>query len=220
LILLCFLALFLVKRLLLLACEIGLLALRDQQAKIFPQVFHRGVEWFYRTVCTRLHHSALHHCQDKLRESFEIYIFGNSLTGVFETFFDCGSPAVEIVRQAFVYAELLFGNLEREPSDGAAVRATSGEEIFSVEIQNSKDPLDGILHLAEDWLNHYWHQRLDVELEYREEQLFFCFKAVVEAAGVGVGAFEYFGDSGSGVAAKPEEVEGGFDDTLTSWGAG
>src|SRR5580704_17972085 len=111
--------------------------------------------------------------------------------------------------------ELLLWDFEGEPSNGAAVRATGGEKIFSVELQNSKDALYRILHLAEHWLNHYWHQRLDVQFEDCEQQLFFGFEAVVETAGVGVGALEDFCDSVGGVAAKPEEVESGLDNTLT-----
>jgi len=58
---------------------------------------------------------------------------------------------------------------------------------------------------------------LNVELENCEQQLFLGFEAVVETAGVGVGAIEYFSDSSGGVAAEPEELEGGFNEALAGW---
>lgn len=162
----------------------------------------------------RLHNATFHHCEDKFRERGQVHVFWKAIARTFQALFDGGGPAVEVIGEAFVNPELFFGNLQCEPSDRATVDATSGEQISAIELQNSEDAFEGILKFVKDGLDHNWHERLNVELQDGEEQFFFRFEEIIEATGVGFGAQQDFGDASGGVAAKPEQIKGTFDDAV------
>ena len=192
-------------------------ALLLQKLKIAAEMFDASVEGSDGAVSAGLHYAAFHYGEDELRKGLQVGAEGKAIVGGLQKFFDGGGPTVEIVSEAFVNAELLFGDFESEASDGAAVTAVGLEQVAAIELQDAEDALDGVGEAIGNGVDDDGVEGLNVEFEDGEEELFFGFEEVVEAAGVGVGAGENFSDAGGSVTAEPEEVEGGFDDTLSGW---
>lgn len=189
-----------------------------QKLKISAEVFDAGVEGDDAAVGAGLHYAAFHDGEDKFREGLHVGAGGKAVMGGLQEFFDGGSPAVEIVCQAFVDAELFFGDFKSEAADGAAVTAVGFEQIAAIKLQDAEDALDGVGEALGNRVDDDGFEGLNVEFEDGQEKFFFGFEEVVEAAGVGVRAGENFGDASGGVAAEPEEVQGGFDDALAGGG--
>ena len=91
------------------------------------------------SVCSRLHHTALHHRQHKLRWRFQVEIGRKTVPRVFQTFLNRGRPSIEVVGQALVYVELLLGDLQRQTPDRTPVGAPRCNQIPPVEILDAKD---------------------------------------------------------------------------------
>jgi hypothetical protein len=193
-------------------------ALLVQKLEIFAEVFDAGVEGDDGAVGAGLHYAAFHDGEDKFRKRLHVAAGGKAVMGGLQEFFDGGGPAIEIVSEAFVDSELFFGDFKREAADGTAVAAVGFEQIAAIKLQDAEDARDGIGKAIGNGVDDDGFEGLNVEFEDGEEEFLFGFEKVVEAAGVGVGTGENFGDAGGGVAAEPEEVEGGFDDALAGGG--
>ena len=110
----------------------------------------------------------------------------------FEAVLDCGSPAIEVVSQAFVDAMLFFRNLQREASDWTTICAASCDKVATIKVENTEDALDRIRDLRKDRLNNHRHQGTDIQIEDREKQLLFGLEKVVKASGISLGAVKDF----------------------------
>lgn len=196
--------------------RIFLTALGLQQIEICAQVRHAGVERLDRAMGASLHHATFHDREYEFGEGREICVGRQRIPGVFEAFGDGSGPAVEVVGEALVDAELFFGNFESQAADGAAVGATSSEKIAAIEVEDAEDAFDRIGDGSENRFDDDGKKRFDVKLEDGEKEFFFGLEEEIEAAGVGLGALANLGDAGSGVTAKPEEIESGVDDTAAS----
>lgn len=190
-----------------------------QKLKISAQVFDAGVKRRDFALGPRLHDAAFHDREHKFRKGLQIGAGREAIFGFLQKIFDCGGPAIEVVRESFVHTELFFGNFEGQAADGAAVAAIGGEEIAAIELEDAEDAFDGVLEFVGDGIDDNWVEGFEVELENGQEEFFFGFEKVVEATGVGFGTGQDFSDTGGGISAEPKEIEGRIDDALASWRA-
>ena len=132
-------------------------------------MFDASVEGGDGAVSAGLHYAAFHNGEDEFRKGLQVGAGGKAIVGGLQKFFDGGGPAVEIVGEAFVNAELLFGNFESEASDGAAVTAVGLEEIAAIELQDAEDALDGVGEAVGNGVDDDGLEGLNVEFEDGEE---------------------------------------------------
>lgn len=130
-------------------------------------------------------------------------------------------PIVEGVSDAFMKVVLAVVNLEGESADETAAGEFAIHEIAAVDIENGEDAIDGIGNFFEDGIDGHGNEEASVVVENGEEHVFFSAEEVIEAAGIGLGAFEDLVDGGQAITVQPEETEGGFDDAtaggFASW---
>src|SRR5277367_1359610 len=195
------------------------LALRFQQLKIAAQMLDGSIERRNMALCARLHHAAFHDRKHKLGQRLQIRFQRKPSARIFKKCLYGGSPAVKVIGQTLVHAELLLGNFERQPSDRAAIRATGSEQIAAIKLQDAEHALDGILQTNGNRVDDDGIQGLEIQLENRQQQLFLSLEKMIKAAGIRSGPLQDFGDSSSGIALKPEEIESGLDDALASFGS-
>ena len=113
----------------------------------------------------RLHDSAFHHGQYKLRQRLQIRALREPIARVLKAFFDSRRPTVEIVGQALVHPELLLWDFQGEPTDGAAVGASGGEQVSTVELEDAEHAADRVGDLAQNRGYDDGLKRLDVEIQ-------------------------------------------------------
>lgn len=142
---------------------------------------------------------------------------GEAVAEVVEAGVDGGGPAVEVVGEEAVDGGFFFGDLEGEAADGAAVGASGGDEVLTVEAEDAEDSLDGVGGGGEYGVHNDGMEGLDVELEDGDEEVFFGLEEVVETARVDLGVGEDLGHTGGCIPLFPEEIERGFDKALAGF---
>jgi len=157
-------------------------------------------------VRPRLHHSAFHDGQYKLRECLQICALGETIARILKAFFDSGRPTIEVVGQALVHPELLLGDFQGEAADGAAVSASGGQQVSAVEFEDAEHAADGVGDLAQNRGYDDGLKRLDVEVQDGQKERFFGLEKVIEAAGFGLAAFQDLSDTGCRIPLKPKEI--------------
>lgn len=174
-----------------------------------------SVERLDRSVGAGLHHSAFHYREDELRKAGQVGRGGKLLRSASKTIGDSGGPAVEIVREALVNPELFFRNLKSETADGAAIGASSGEQVAAVEIEDAEDAIDGVGNGRKNRFDDNGEERLNVVLKDRKEQFFLGLEKEVKAAGIGLCAGTDFCNACGSVSAEPKQIESGVNEALT-----
>jgi hypothetical protein len=121
---------------------------------------------------------------------------------------------------AGVGGEVLGFDFEGEAAKRAAVAAAGGLEAVAIAGEDGEDAADGIWAAGEGGADDGGLEAFEVAIEDGEQERFLAFEEMIEAAAVDAGALEDLGHAGGGVAFFPEEISGGFEDTLAGGGGG
>ena len=144
------------------------------------------------------------------------------MAGLLEALLDRDGPIVEAMSDAFVKVRVAVVNFQGELADETAAREFAIDEVAAVDIENCEDAIDGVGNFFENGIDDRGNEEASVIAENGQENVFFGAEEVVEAAGIGFGAFEDLVDGGHAITVQPEETAGGFDDAtagrFASWG--
>jgi hypothetical protein len=174
------------------------------------------IERLHAAERPRLHDAALHDGEDEGGESVKIAVGREAVPGVFETAANGARPTGEVGCDAAVRRQILGFDFQGEAAERTAVGTAGLDQPLAVSGQDGEDPIDGIGLRRKCGLDDDGLESFQVGVQDGEQERFLAGEEVVEAAGVGFGAVENFGDSGGGVAAFPEEVAGGFQKSFAS----
>ena len=108
-------------------------------------------------------------------------------------------------------AERVRGAKREERFKRASVAALRRHQALAVAFQDGEDALDGIAMTQKGGLDDDRVEAFQIGFEHGKQESFLGCEEVVEAAAIGLSAFEDFGHAGGGVAFFPEEIAGGIE---------
>src|SRR5579862_7484377 len=190
-----------------------------QLVEVTTQLFDRIVKRDDAAVGARLHHAALHYCEDELSELVKISAVGKTIRRIAETLPHGRGPAIEVGGDLLVNLAARRVDFEREASDRAREGEVRDDDLLPVAVEQGENALDRIRAGGVSRAHDNRLQIRQVPVEDGVQQVFLAFKEKVETAAVGLRFPQNLSHARGFVSLRVKKLNRGEDDPIAGCGS-